>query len=181
VPAPPSMPAKELLIAYKGAEDEAHEQRRITPLSMAKVRRTWYVQAYCHERNGHRTFRLDRMKEIVDTQTGETWSGKQKELAFEGVPVVESLPNSEEGETPRKSGRGKASKPEKQAQNPSKFGQFLQFLIVGVIWYFVGRCTAEDDFKKKAAEQAAPTGQLNPEAGKQVQPETLGGPSPAPE
>lgn len=40
--------------------------REIEPIEVEKRRRAWYLIAFCHETNERRTFRLDRILEIVE-------------------------------------------------------------------------------------------------------------------
>lgn len=42
----------------------ALETRRVDPIRLDLVANVWYLRAHCHLRNGLRTFRLDRMREV---------------------------------------------------------------------------------------------------------------------
>jgi len=44
-----------------------HEQRRVDPLRIESLDQDWYVRGWCHLRQALRTFRLDRMIDLVRT------------------------------------------------------------------------------------------------------------------
>lgn len=41
------------------------ERRRVCPIRLDVVGNTWYLRGYCHLRDGMRTFRTDRMRDVV--------------------------------------------------------------------------------------------------------------------
>jgi len=56
----------ELLLEYKDAEGNV-SRRKISNIRFDGM----YIKAYCHKRNEHRTFRIDRMISLADVVTGE--------------------------------------------------------------------------------------------------------------
>ncbi|WP_156521719.1 WYL domain-containing protein [Croceicoccus pelagius] len=62
-----------LIIEYEDAAGKT-SQRVITCRQLQVRADKSYVQAYCHHRRAHRSFRLDRVIEIFDPRTGETLS-----------------------------------------------------------------------------------------------------------
>lgn len=56
-------------IDYRTGHDEQPKNRMIDPYGMIYWNDKWYTVAYCHLRNGIRSFRVDRMLSIKCTQT----------------------------------------------------------------------------------------------------------------
>jgi proteasome accessory factor C len=50
--------------SYLNAEGSL-ESRRVCPIRLDVVGNTWYLRAFCHLRNAMRTFRTDRMRNVV--------------------------------------------------------------------------------------------------------------------
>jgi proteasome accessory factor C len=50
--------------SYLSAEGSL-EERRVCPIRLDVVGNTWYLRAFCHLRNAMRTFRTDRMRNVV--------------------------------------------------------------------------------------------------------------------
>lgn len=59
-----------VFLAYKNAEGVL-SQRRVTCRKISGMGSIRYFHGYCHERRRARTFRLDRIEELVDYRTGE--------------------------------------------------------------------------------------------------------------
>jgi len=53
---------RRLRIRHAKLTDDAATQRVISPQTLVRYRDNWYVDAYCHTRNGLRTFALERIK-----------------------------------------------------------------------------------------------------------------------
>ena len=51
---------------YQKADDYQPEHRRVTPLILEQRGLRFYLIAYCHDRRANRTFRLDRLKLILE-------------------------------------------------------------------------------------------------------------------
>lgn len=65
-------------IAYKDAQGQKSE-RRITMYSISPTLDDDYmIRAYCHERNAQRTFKLSRITELTDIETGEVFDNPEK-------------------------------------------------------------------------------------------------------
>jgi predicted DNA-binding transcriptional regulator YafY len=56
-----------LLISYISASGEV-SQRVISPYGLVLHGRAWYIPAYCHLRQDRRIFRLDRVREVMDSE-----------------------------------------------------------------------------------------------------------------
>lgn len=56
-------------IDYRSGHDEQPKNRMIDPYGMVYWNDKWYTVAYCHLRNGIRSFRVDRILSIKCTQT----------------------------------------------------------------------------------------------------------------
>ncbi len=65
-----------LVIEYQNSKGEV-SQRVVTCRNLQLRASKQYIQAFCHHRNGLRTFRLDRIAEIFDPITGESLSPVQ--------------------------------------------------------------------------------------------------------
>jgi predicted DNA-binding transcriptional regulator YafY len=57
------------------ARDGAERERTVEPVRMVATARRWYLMAWDVDRDGWRTFRLDRMREVVAT----TWRFRPRE------------------------------------------------------------------------------------------------------
>lgn len=57
---------RQLEFSYLNARGE-REDRRVDPLRIESLDEVWYLRAWCHLRTAVRTFRLDRMSELVVT------------------------------------------------------------------------------------------------------------------
>jgi predicted DNA-binding transcriptional regulator YafY len=57
-----------LAIEYHSFRGDASTKREIEPLNLYYAEGIWYVEAYCRLREGHRTFRFDRIDEIKRTR-----------------------------------------------------------------------------------------------------------------
>jgi proteasome accessory factor C len=71
---------------YRGARGDA-ERRRVDPLRIESMDADWYLRAWCHLREGVRTFRLDRISNPVITAEPITFRAKDvalPETLFEG-------------------------------------------------------------------------------------------------
>ncbi|SFN99151.1 NINE protein [Salegentibacter flavus] len=65
-------------IAYKDAQGQKSE-RRITMYSInPTIDDDYMIKAYCHERNAQRTFKLSRITELTDIETGEVFDNPEK-------------------------------------------------------------------------------------------------------
>lgn len=60
------------IITYKDSGGD-HSVRRITCRRLSRKETTVYLQAFCHEREAVRTFRLDRIEEVCSGETGEVF------------------------------------------------------------------------------------------------------------
>jgi proteasome accessory factor C len=86
---------------YRSARGET-ERRRVDPLRLESVDTDWYLRGWCHSREALRTFRLDRMAEVVVTDTPIEHRADQvalPETLFEGSPddlpvVIEVAPSA---------------------------------------------------------------------------------------
>ena len=76
-----------LAITYAYDDTDASRTRRFVVVDKAVRRgRVWYLQAYCELRGSLRAFRVDRIREIMDTRTGEVHKDPAKFLS--GLLVV---------------------------------------------------------------------------------------------
>ncbi|MBI3479781.1 MAG: WYL domain-containing protein [Nitrosomonadales bacterium] len=55
---------RRLAIRYHARSDDAETRREISPQRLTHYRDNWYLDAYCHERNGLRSFAVDRLREV---------------------------------------------------------------------------------------------------------------------
>lgn len=74
----------------KGAESE----RTITCMSLNGYGGVTHIQAFCHKRERPRSFRIDRILELVDIETGELLHA---ESHFEMLGAVGALPFEDKG------------------------------------------------------------------------------------
>ena len=54
---------KRLTIRYHSRSDDAETQREISPQRLTHYRDNWYLDAWCHQRNGLRSFAVERLRE----------------------------------------------------------------------------------------------------------------------
>lgn len=54
---------KRLAVRYHSRSDDAETQREISPQRLTHYRDNWYLDAWCHQRNGLRSFAVDRLRE----------------------------------------------------------------------------------------------------------------------
>ncbi|MDP2760142.1 MAG: YafY family protein [Sideroxyarcus sp.] len=54
---------KRLAILYHSRSDDAESRREISPQRLTHYRDNWYLDAWCHQRNGLRSFAMDRLRE----------------------------------------------------------------------------------------------------------------------
>jgi predicted DNA-binding transcriptional regulator YafY len=54
---------KRLAIRYHSRSDDTETQREISPQRLTHYRDNWYLDAWCHQRNGLRSFAVDRLRE----------------------------------------------------------------------------------------------------------------------
>jgi predicted DNA-binding transcriptional regulator YafY len=54
---------KRLAIRYHSRSDDAESQREISPQRLTHYRDNWYLDAWCHQRNGLRSFAVDRLRD----------------------------------------------------------------------------------------------------------------------
>jgi len=52
-----------LFIRYHGRSDDTETQREISPQRLTHYRDNWYLDAWCHQKNGLRSFAVDRLRE----------------------------------------------------------------------------------------------------------------------
>ncbi|WP_394551868.1 helix-turn-helix transcriptional regulator [Agromyces sp. MMS24-JH15] len=73
---------RQLGFQYRNAQG-GHSRRRVDPLLIRSLGADWYLQAWCHTRDGVRSFRVDRMTEleVLDAPA----------VAHPGVEVPETL------------------------------------------------------------------------------------------
>jgi proteasome accessory factor C len=57
-----------LKIRYFGREANQETQREISPQRLTHYRDNWYLDAFCHERNGLRSFAMDRIRQAEPLQ-----------------------------------------------------------------------------------------------------------------
>ena len=54
---------KRLAIRYHSRSDDAETRREISPQRLTHYRDNWYLDAWCHQRNGLRSFAVERLRE----------------------------------------------------------------------------------------------------------------------
>jgi len=54
---------KRLAIRYHGRSNDEETQREISPQRLTHYRDNWYLDAWCHQKNGLRSFAVDRLRE----------------------------------------------------------------------------------------------------------------------
>jgi proteasome accessory factor C len=57
---------RDVEFSYVDASGKA-SQRRTSPIQLESVDNVWYLRAFCHDRDGERLFRVDRMSELTLT------------------------------------------------------------------------------------------------------------------
>ncbi len=75
-----SLSGLSLVLEYENAKGE-RSQRVVTCKQLSIQAETTYLKAFCHHRQSVRTFRLDRIVDIFDPQTGESLSPVQAYFA----------------------------------------------------------------------------------------------------
>jgi proteasome accessory factor C len=78
----------QLELDYLGSRGE-RERRRVDPLRVESVDADWYLRGWCHLREAVRTFRLDRMSDVVVTEQPISFRAGEvalPEKLFEGSP-----------------------------------------------------------------------------------------------
>jgi TM2 domain-containing membrane protein YozV len=60
-------------ISYKDAQGQESD-RRVTIKSIYQIHDDYMISAHCHEREAHRTFKLSRIKQLTDIETGEIFA-----------------------------------------------------------------------------------------------------------
>lgn len=78
-PGPQRSAAKTVRLKYADANDRQTE-RTVNIRAFESVGRTGLAFGHCHLRNATRTFRFDRMRQVVDADTGEIIPDLQKHL-----------------------------------------------------------------------------------------------------
>lgn len=53
---------KQLEISYHARTDDQNSQRTVSPQRLVHYRNNWYLDAWCHNKNGLRSFSIDRIK-----------------------------------------------------------------------------------------------------------------------
>lgn len=61
---------KRIAIRYHGRSNDEETQREISPQRLTHYRDNWYLDAWCHQKNGLRSFAVDRLREAraLDTR-----------------------------------------------------------------------------------------------------------------
>lgn len=54
---------KRIAIRYHGRSNDEETQREISPQRLTHYRDNWYLDAWCHQKNGLRSFAVDRLRE----------------------------------------------------------------------------------------------------------------------
>lgn len=86
---------KEALIQYEDATGKA-SQRRITLHDVVKEPGgQLYLKAFCHLRNDERTFRIDRIRSLIDQNSGTTLTRLADILSWARSPAVPAERNAE--------------------------------------------------------------------------------------
>lgn len=78
----------QLELDYRNARGEG-ERRRVDPLSIDSVDADWYLRGWCHLRAAVRTFRIDRMSDVVVTDEPISFRPGEvtlPERLFQGTP-----------------------------------------------------------------------------------------------
>ena len=92
----------QVVIGYQNSFGEK-TTRRILPEVLFRYADTWYIAAYCHEREDSRTFRLDRVVCAELTGLKEASHGVADEVRANGIPWRRDLPDNS---APRTEGGG---------------------------------------------------------------------------
>lgn len=72
-----------LFIRYHGRGDDIETQREISPQRLTHYRDNWYLDAWCHQRNGLRSFAVDRLREAkLLVQTAQDIPEEQLDAHF---------------------------------------------------------------------------------------------------
>lgn len=59
---------KRITFSYSARSGSRHELREVSPQRLVHYRHNWYLDGYCHLRDGLRTFSLDCMQDVVTGQ-----------------------------------------------------------------------------------------------------------------
>lgn len=54
---------KRIAIRYHGRSNDEESQREVSPQRLTHYRDNWYLDAWCHQKNGLRSFAVDRLRE----------------------------------------------------------------------------------------------------------------------
>lgn len=86
-----------LAFAYRKSPEGDPEQRRVTPRALRHEEGSWYLDAYDTDRQGERTFRLDRMSNVESRPREEAAHGapadvRTVEITFSDPRYVDMLP-----------------------------------------------------------------------------------------
>lgn len=54
---------KQLTMQYHDRANDSHSERTVSPQRLVHYRDVWYLDAWCHSRNGLRTFSIDRIRQ----------------------------------------------------------------------------------------------------------------------
>lgn len=74
---------KRLNIRYHSRSDDAETRRETSPQRLTHYRDNWYLDAWCHQRNGLRSFAVDRLREAkVTDQTAQDIPEEQLDAHF---------------------------------------------------------------------------------------------------
>lgn len=80
--------ARGVQIEFDYLNAEGHrERRRVDPARIESIDSDWYLRGWCHLRQAVRTFRLDRISELVGTDEPSTGAARQAQIPdtlFEG-------------------------------------------------------------------------------------------------
>jgi len=66
---------KRVLLRYENSDGDV-TNREVTTIQVQKRENAWYLYAYCHLREEPRHFRIARIRELVDLESGEVVTKK---------------------------------------------------------------------------------------------------------
>ena len=105
------IPGRSIEIQYENAEGLI-KWRNIDVLRVYQGRNSLtYIRAYCHYRNKERTFRLDRICDWIDTETGVKTAPGQPDTSRvyqETVPAEQESASPQPAETPEPAGKARS-------------------------------------------------------------------------
>lgn len=78
-------------ISYLGTKSTTVETRSIEPLQLLFDKEKWYLEAFCRQAAGLRTFRIDRISEVLDTK--KCFADRRLPIASKVMPL-DGLPNA---------------------------------------------------------------------------------------